>query len=79
MSTFRITAPDGRVLRITGDAMPTEQELDEIFLKTGTNQSVMDNRDGKVYNVPVAMDGIDTQFAIDTQHKEPTKAPFLVR
>lgn len=77
MSTFRITAPDGRVLRITGDAMPTEQELDEIFLKTGTNQSVMDNRDGKVYNVPVAMDGIDTQFAIDTQHKGADKGSFF--
>lgn len=77
MSTFRITAPDGRVLRITGDTMPTEQELDEIFLKTGTNQSVMDNRDGKVYNVPVAMDGIDTQFAIDTQHKGADKGSFF--
>lgn len=77
MSTFRITAPDGRVLRITGDTMPTEQELDEIFLKTGTNQSVMDNRDGKIYNVPVAMDGIDTQFAIDTQHKGADKGSFF--
>lgn len=32
-------------------------------------QSVMDDRDQKVYNVPVSMDGIDATYAIDTQHR----------
>ena len=77
MNTYRVTAPDGRTLKITGDTMPTEQELDEIFEATGTNQSVLDNRDGKIYNVPMAMDGIDTEFAIDTQHKGADKGSFF--
>ena len=40
-------------------------------------QSVLDDRDGKVYNVPLAMDGIDTAFAIDTQHKGADKGSFF--
>ena len=40
-------------------------------------QSVLDNRDGNVYNVPLAMDGIDTTFAIDTQHKGADKGSFF--
>lgn len=31
MPTYRITAPDGRTVRLTGDAPPTDQELEEIF------------------------------------------------
>ncbi len=31
MPTYRITAPDGRTLKITGDTPPTEQQLTEIF------------------------------------------------
>lgn len=69
MTSFLVTAPDGRKLKISGDTMPSEQELDEIFEVTGTKQSVMDDRDGKVYNMPVNMDGLDATFAIDTQHK----------
>lgn len=33
--TFQITAPDGRVLRITGDQPPTESELNDIFAASG--------------------------------------------
>lgn len=40
-------------------------------------QSVMDDRDGQVYNVPLAFDGIDTRFAIDTQHKGADKGSFF--
>ena len=40
-------------------------------------QSVLDDRDGKIYNVPLAMDGIDTEFAIDTQHKGADKSSFF--
>jgi hypothetical protein len=40
-------------------------------------QSVMDDRDGKIYNVPLAMDAIDTRFAIDTQHKGADKGSFF--
>ena len=40
-------------------------------------QSVMDDRDGKIYNVPLAMDGIDTRYAIDTQHKGADKGSFF--
>lgn len=36
MPTYRITAPDGRTLRITGDAPPTEAELEEIFASVPT-------------------------------------------
>lgn len=35
MVTFRVTAPDGRQLKITGDTMPTEQELTDIFNTVG--------------------------------------------
>lgn len=31
MPTYRVTAPDGRTVRLTGDSPPTEQELEEIF------------------------------------------------
>lgn len=40
-------------------------------------QSVMDAEDQKVYNVPVGMDGRDTQFAIDTQYKGKDKGGFF--
>ena len=40
-------------------------------------QSVLDDRDGKIYNVPLAMDGIDAEFAIDTQHKGADKSSFF--
>jgi len=77
MTSFLVTAPDGRKLKITGDTMPSEQELDDIFEKTGTKQSVMDDRDQKIYNVPVAFDGVDTTYAIDTQHKGVDKNDFF--
>jgi hypothetical protein len=31
MPTFKVTAPDGRVVRLTGDSAPTDQELEGIF------------------------------------------------
>jgi hypothetical protein len=31
MPTYRVTAPDGRKLRITGPEPPTDAELDDIF------------------------------------------------
>jgi hypothetical protein len=31
MPTFKVTAPDGRVVRLTGDSAPTDQELEQIF------------------------------------------------
>ena len=40
-------------------------------------QSVMDDRDQKVYNVPVSMDGVDATYAIDTQHKGVDKDNFF--
>lgn len=40
-------------------------------------QSVMDDRDRKVYNVPVSMDGVDATYAIDTQHKGVDKDNFF--
>ncbi len=33
MPTYRVTAPDGRRVRLTGDSPPTEAELEEIFAK----------------------------------------------
>jgi len=77
MTEFRITAPDGRTLKITGDVAPTESELNEIFEATQTTQSVMDARDGQIYNAPVTMDGRDVQFAIDTQTKGANKSDYL--
>lgn len=40
MPTYRITAPDGKVLRITGDSPPTEKELEQIFSKTKSSVSL---------------------------------------
>ncbi len=37
MPTYQITSPSGQKLRITGDAPPTEQDLDQIFSKVGTS------------------------------------------
>ena len=31
MQEFEITAPDGRVVTVTGDRMPTAADLDQIF------------------------------------------------
>lgn len=31
MPTYRVTAPDGRVLKLTGDSPPTEAELEDLF------------------------------------------------
>ena len=38
MPTYKITSPDGRVLRITGDTPPNEQQLKEIFSKVQETQ-----------------------------------------
>jgi hypothetical protein len=31
LPTYKVTAPDGRTVRLTGDSPPTEQELEEVF------------------------------------------------
>ena len=33
MPTYRITAPDGRKFKLTGDSPPTEQEIEEAYAK----------------------------------------------
>lgn len=33
MNTYRVKAPDGRTLKITGETPPTEKDLDEMFAK----------------------------------------------
>lgn len=35
MATYKIKAPDGRTISLTGDAPPTEQELDQVFSSIG--------------------------------------------
>lgn len=47
MGTFIVTAPDGRRLKITGDTMPTEQELNDIFSQTASSI----NKSGNI-NIP---------------------------
>lgn len=39
LQTFEITAPNGKMLSITGDHMPTEAEMNDIFAKTGVSTS----------------------------------------
>lgn len=55
------------------DVKPDDTDWEDVKPAT---QSVMDDRDGKVYNVPLAMDAIDTRFEIDTQHKGADKGSF---
>ena len=40
MTTWRVTAPGGQVFRVTGDSPPTQEELDQIFLRMVGEQSV---------------------------------------
>lgn len=35
MQTYRITAPDGTKLKITGESMPSEAEIDQILSSVG--------------------------------------------
>lgn len=42
MPTYRVTAPDGRVFRLTGDSPPTEQELEQIFGSAGQSNAPQD-------------------------------------
>jgi hypothetical protein len=39
MPTYKITASDGKVLRITGDKRPSQEELDDIFSKVSAKQA----------------------------------------
>ncbi len=39
--TYEITAPNGKTLSITGDHVPTESELHDIFLKAGVETGAM--------------------------------------
>ena len=61
------------------DVVVNDNSLDDIEWEDAkpVTQSVMDDRDGKIYNVPLAMDGIDTRYAIDTQHKGADKGSFF--
>lgn len=38
MPTYRITSPDGRTVRITGDQMPTSENIQHIFASLPTNE-----------------------------------------
>lgn len=42
MPTYQITAPNGKTLEITGDKMPTETELHDIFAKAGVDTKAPD-------------------------------------
>ncbi|MBQ9236221.1 MAG: hypothetical protein IJ184_07165, partial [Alphaproteobacteria bacterium] len=42
-------------------------------------QSVLDVRDNKMYNVPLAFDGVDTTYAIDTEHKGKNKDDYFCK
>ena len=37
MPTYKVTTPDGRTVKLTGDNPPTEQELEEVFSQLGHN------------------------------------------
>lgn len=41
MPTYKITSPDGRTLRLTGDSPPTEAELEQIFATTLTSEDLL--------------------------------------
>lgn len=43
------------------------------------NQTVLDDKTGEAYSVPVTMDGTDTQFAIDTQTKGKDKNDYFAK
>lgn len=43
------------------------------------NQTVLDDKTGEAYSVPVTMDGTDTQFAIDTQTKGEDKNNYFAK
>ena len=61
------------------DVVVNDNNLDDIEWEDAkpVTQSVLDDRDGKIYNVPLAMDGVDTRYAIDTQHKGADKGSFF--
>lgn len=58
MPTYRVTAPSGRVIRLNGDSPPTEQEINEVFLTLGADESVSAARKGaeKRANLPSFVD-----------------------
>jgi hypothetical protein len=39
LPTYKVTAPDGRTVRLTGDSPPTEQELEQVFAALPTGAS----------------------------------------
>lgn len=43
MAVYEIEAPNGKILEIEGDTLPTEAELDAIFAQTNTNVPQIDN------------------------------------
>lgn len=59
MPTYRITAPDGRKLKITGENFPSEQELDEIFAGLDDNTAPeTENVSGVNFNQTAINDNI---------------------
>lgn len=59
MPTYRITTPGGLRLNVTGDAPPSQEDLNQIFLKVGADQSIAGAEAGREArnNAPTA-DGI---------------------
>jgi len=62
---------------LSGDLTGTDLSGIEWQDAKPVTQSVLDVRDKKTYNVPVAMDGVDATFAIDTQHNGKDKRSFF--
>ena len=62
---------------LSGDLTGTDLSGIEWQDAKPVTQSVLDVRDKKTYNVPVAMDGVDATFAIDTQLGGKDKRSFF--
>ena len=60
--TYEITAPNGKVLEITGDHVPTETELRQIFTQAGVDTAPIR---------PVAADGPLQRGLTEFYHKSP--------
>ena len=60
MPTYKVTSPDGKVLRLTGDKPPSKEQLDKIFAQVGASTpSIEPTKDW----TPAAQPGAEKQFA----------------